>query len=362
MQIAPPGSGLLPGKVAPRLAGQTPGGPHAGAVLAAQALLEPAAQKDLPSPPVIGVRRALAMLVLAAFFWGSGNVANKTVLDSVDPWTAVVLRCLVAAVVLLPFALRELRRGPLRAWAGSSLLPSLLFALAILFQQKGFETASVATASFLVNVGCVITPLLALILLQEPPNRATVAAALLMCAGAATMSGVIQSPEAVSQGDLFCLLSAFVYAGWSLALGRHVMRHGRPVSTTLVQCAVTGLATLPLGLWSAGGWPVLTGLRDALPEVLYLGLFSTALAFLLTVAAQARVPASTATILIGAESLFGAAGGILFLGERPGIGAILGALLMLAALCVVARAPLPSGGTGAKGPTDPSTTQPGSTP
>lgn len=291
-------------------------------------------------------RRAVLMLLLAAFFWGSGNVANKTVLDSIDPWTTVLLRCLLAVVVLLPFALREWRRFSGRAWAKSCMLPSILFALAIVLQQKGFETASVTNASFLVNVGCVITPALAMVLLGETPNRTTVIAALLMFAGAATMSGVFGAPTALNPGDILCLLSSFAHAGWAIALGRHAMRHGRPISTTLVHCAVTVVAVLPVVMvdWS-GSFPI-GGLRGALPEVLYLGVFSTALAFLLTIAAQARVPASTAMTLVAAESLFGAAGGILLLNERPDLGVILGAVLMLVAIAIVARAPLPSSAPG----------------
>lgn len=285
--------------------------------------------------------RAVVMLLFAAFFWGSGNVANKTVLLSIDPWTAVLLRSLVAAAILLPFAWREARQLPGAGFWSGSLVPSLLFALAIVLQQKGFETATVTTASFLINVGCVITPLLALILLREAPDRSTVWAAALMFAGAATMSGFLHAPAAVNLGDIFCLLSAFAYACWALALGRHAMRHGRPVSTTLAHCVVTSAAMLILVLL---GWtipPTWADLRDAAPEVLYLGIFSTAVAFLLTVSAQARVSASTATILIAAESLFGAAGGILILGEQPEARVILGACLMCAAVCVVARAPQP---------------------
>lgn len=74
------------------------------------------------------------MLLLAAFFWGSGNVANKTVLTDIDPWTAVVLRCLVAVLVLAPFCVRELRATPADQWLAGSLFPSALLAGALALQ------------------------------------------------------------------------------------------------------------------------------------------------------------------------------------------------------------------------------------
>lgn len=54
--------------------------------------------------------RASAILLLAAFFWVSGNLANKTVLEDLDPFTVVVLRNLVAAVAMVPMLLPELKR------------------------------------------------------------------------------------------------------------------------------------------------------------------------------------------------------------------------------------------------------------
>ncbi|MGL4236700.1 DMT family transporter [Tabrizicola sp.] len=292
----------------------------------------------LPPAPIGFLRapRPVLMLLLAAFFWGSGNVANKTVLQEIDPWAAVALRCLVAALFLLPFALREARRPKAAYWLPSSLIPSGFFALGLALQQFGYQTATVTNASFLVNAACVLTPVLAFVLFREPPGRAIALAAGLMFAGALVMSGATSSLARVNPGDLLCLLSALAYACWAVTLERHAKRHGRPVATTLVHCMLTMALALPLAV---SAWPEGTPLPyGALPEVLYLGVFSTALAFLLTVAAQARVSASVASVLVAAESLFGAAGGILFLGERPGQAVLLGAALMLLAILTVAAA------------------------
>lgn len=294
-------------------------------------------------PGMLRSARPLSMLLLAAFFWGSGNIANKTVLDDIDPWSAVCLRCAVAALVLLPFALAEARRHDDPRWRKSSVLPSALFATALLLQQKGYETATVTNASFLVNAACVLTPILAFLLFREMAGRSTILAAILMFAGAFAMSGSATSLGALNPGDVLCLMSALAYAAWTLALGRHALRHGRPVATTVIHCGIAAVVTLPVagpalaGQGLAGGVPVPLG---AVPEILYLGIFSTALAFLLTVAAQERVSASVAGIVVSAESLFGAAGGIVFLGERPDGSVLTGAALMLAAIAIVALSPV----------------------
>ena len=295
--------------------------------------------------PSTGQKRAVLMLLLAAFFWGSGNVANKTVLQDIDPITAVALRSAIAFVALLPFAFRELLGVfSLSQWAKAAVLPAVLFAIALLLQQWGYQRATVTNASFLVNTGTCLTPLIAYVALGERLPRCLAAAVALTLLGAFLMSGAGQSLAAMNLGDVICLVSAVFYAGWIVAMAGYSAKHGCPMAVTCFQCGLTLVLTMGLLMVVA---PVQPGaLAGALPEVFYLGVCSTAVAFGLAAAAQEKVSASTASILLAAESLFGAVGGIWFLGERPGMLAILGACAMLYAIFIVARAPAsPAGGT-----------------
>ena len=293
--------------------------------------------------PLPGQKQAVLMLLLAAFFWGSGNVANKTVLQDLDPIAAVALRSVIAFVLLLPFAFRELLGVVcLKAWTKAAVLPAVLFAIAIIVQQWGYQHASVTNASFLVNTASCLTPLFAFVVLRERLPRCILAAVALTLLGAFLMSGAGRSLGSMNLGDVACLVSAVFYAGWIVALSRHATVHGCPLALTCMQCAMTFvLATVLLMLLEPSQPGSVTG---ALPEVIYLSIFSTAIAFGLAAAAQRRVSASTAAVLMAAESLFGAAGGIWLLGERPGALAVLGACAMLFAIYIVARDPaLPAG-------------------
>ena len=279
--------------------------------------------------------RASAMLLLAAFFWGSGNLANKTVLQDLDPFTAVVLRNLVATAAIAPMLLLERARGVTSAWFRSALPVGFFFGVAVICQQLGYQTATVTNASFLVNATCVLTPILAWLLFGERAGSSTVLAAAVMLLGALSMSGVLWSWQPMNAGDTWCLVSALFYSIWMILLARHVRRHGLPFLTTLVQCLCAACIALPFSLSAE---PELErNFVGALPELLYLGVFSTALAFGLASVAQRYLSASVGAILMSAESLFGAAGGILVLGERPDLGVILGAALMMAAILLVCR-------------------------
>lgn len=277
---------------------------------------------------------ATMMLLCAAFLWGMGNVANKTVLAHVGPLTAVSLRCLIAAIVVAPFAMRELRRFPGWAWVKSSVGLSVLFAAALVVQQIAFMSTSVINASFLVNTSVIITPLIAWVFLKERPGPTIIAAAAVTVGGAFLMAGGALSVAALNRGDLACFGSAMFYAGWTVALGHHAVTHQHPCATSLVQFAVSAVLLIPLSF--AFEAPTLRGIGNAWRELVVLGLFSTGAAFALQTHAQQFVSSSTAAVLVSAESLFGAAGGYLLLGERTPVYGVFGAALILVGIIIAA--------------------------
>ena len=135
--------------------------------------------------------QATAIALLAAFPWGTGNVAQKTILEHLDGWSATGITSLVGAAVLLPFALRE-GRGALPSAKGS--LPlllgvSLLFTFATTVMQFGYGLTTVTNAGFLVNTAAVLTPILAWAFLSQRPHLAIWPASLAVLLGIFLMAG-----------------------------------------------------------------------------------------------------------------------------------------------------------------------------
>lgn len=275
------------------------------------------------------------LLLLAAFFWGAGNVAQKTVLDHVGPVLTVGLRCAIAAAVLVPFVF--LFRKPVlrRGFAASAIAVAGLFAAALTVQQAAYTATSVTNASFLVNTGTVITPILAWFWTREQPGWSVAVAVPLTLWGALLMSGAAIS--GLSAGDAACIVSALIYAAWMVQLGDHARRFGASAATALVQFAFAAAVCLPAGLVLENA--SLPGVGAAVPELLVLGIVSTAAAFGLQTVAQRHTPAGHAAVIVSAESIFGAAGAFFFLAERSTPGALLGAAMIVAAILVISLRP-----------------------
>ncbi|PBB42134.1 EamA family transporter [Mesorhizobium sp. WSM3866] len=281
---------------------------------------------------------ANSLLLLAAGLWGFGNVAQKTVLDHLDALSAVGLRCLIGGLLVLPFVLTE-RRLPAGAAQLSSLVRVVvLFAGSIMLQQLCYLGATVTNASFLVSTATVITPLAAWLLVGERPTAALMLAAGSTVIGCLLLAGGIAG---LSGGDLTALLSAGCYALWTVELGRHMQAHARPFTAAAAQFFGVAALALPLGVMH--GNLSLAAASDAGPELAVLGVFSTAVAFGIQIAALRFTSASHAAVIVSAESIFGAMGGAIFLGEQCSAIGALGAAIILGSILSVAmstRAPV----------------------
>lgn len=281
--------------------------------------------------------RANLFLLIAALFWGLGNVAQKTVLDELGPLTSVGLRCLIGAIVLLPFVRREFRISMKPAASELRGLGEIavLFAAAIVIQQIAFATTTVTNASFLLGTTTVITPLMVWLLFKTRLSFAIWTAVFTAFTGAVLMSGGAVS--AFAPGDFACLISAIAYSLWFVRLGQFVGKTGRPGLVTVAQFALTGVACLSLGLIVEPISP--SQLTAALPELLFLGVFSTGLAYGLQAIAQQYATPCTAAILTSAESVFGAAAAALILSETLTPLMWIGAILVIIAILTVQLAP-----------------------
>jgi drug/metabolite transporter (DMT)-like permease len=284
----------------------------------------------------MGRGQANGLLFVAAFLWGSGNVAQKTVLEDLGPFTAVGFRCLIAALILAPFFARVSVK-PTRQMIGSMAIVALTFAVGVTLYQIATGLTTVTNAGFLVNVSIVATPLFAWFLLKQKPSHAVWPAVALTLAGAYMMSaGAITHFNA---GDGLAIAAALSYSLWMIFLGRFVSQFGHAGFVSLMQFVVTGFACLAIGF----SFESLSGaqLASALPELLMLGVVSTGIGYLLQAVAQAHTSASEAAVIVSGEAIFGAACAFIFLGESLNVFGLVGAALILCGIAVVQIAHVP---------------------
>jgi drug/metabolite transporter (DMT)-like permease len=210
---------------------------------------------------------AYAGLGLSTVGWASGFIAGKLALGEMTPLPVAAWRYAVAAMILLPFAVRQWPAGGLGpavrplAWmivCGGVLYP-WLFLLAL-------SRTSATNTALLIALNPVLT-LLFSPLVGERFDRRSVAGVLLALAGATVVitRGDLAHVTALSfsGGDLLALAAAGAWATFNLT-SRRVVGY---VTPAFANCAVYALGGLALALLAQGDAP-LAQLRAATPTAL----------------------------------------------------------------------------------------------
>ena len=274
------------------------------------------------------------LLLLAGAVWGMGFVAQSTAMESIGPIFFVGLRFVVATLVTIPFAVREAKSAETTLtrshilgfiWTGSCLCGGMIF------QQIGLLTTTVTNSGFLTGLYVIFVPFLVVIFLRRWPHPIIWPCAVLAFAGIWLLSG--GSLSALVVGDILTIISAVFWASQVVLIGVFTARTSRPLTLSAVQfgvCAVLGLvigaAVEPVS-WSA--------IVNALPEILYTGVFAGGLAFSLQAIGQRYTTPAQAAVFLSSESLFAAFFGALFLGELISAIGYIGCLMIFIAILAV---------------------------
>jgi drug/metabolite transporter (DMT)-like permease len=236
-------------------------------------------------------------------------------MEHVGPFWFVAIRSVLACLALAPLAWRECHgkkgRVPRSALLRVGIAAGVAFFGAAALQQTGLVTASVTNCGFLTALYVVITPFLAWLMLGQRPGPWIWMAAALSFFGTWLLGG--GSLAALSRGDWLVAASALLWALHVVITGIGA-RLDMVTTFTAVQFVVVALLA---GITASFLEPLsLDAMVQAAPDLLYVGILSSALTFTLLAMALRATRAAEATVILSTESLFAAFGAFLFLGER----------------------------------------------
>lgn len=275
------------------------------------------------------------ILLLIGALWGLGFVAQSTAMDAIAPLYFTGIRFGVAALIVLPFAMFEMRGKDTAKTTGKQrfhfiILGCLLFG-ALAFQQVGLLTTTITNSGFLTGTYVLLVPIFAVALLHQRPHFVVWPGCALVLTGIYLLSG--GDLTALTTGDGQTLICAVFWAAHVLFLGQVV--HGKQgvYRLAFVQFALCGVLGVMGGLMvETTNW---TAIHNALPEILFAGGISGGLAFTLQAIAQRHTTAPQAAIFMSSESLFAALFGAWFLNERIGGVGLVGCALIFTAILLV---------------------------
>ncbi len=258
-------------------------------------------------------RQAVALLIIAAVLWSTSGLVIKLL-----PWQPLAVlagRSIFSGLVFLLY-LRRLPLHPTR-W---QVITAVSYVLTQFLYISALRLTTAATAIFLQYSAPVYIVLLGYWLLREKPSRADWLAMLVIFTGLGLFFGDSLSLANLA-GTLLAALSG-IFLGL-MTVGLRAQKDGDPEVSFLLAnllSAVLGFYFVWQEPWTPAGWAALA----------YLGIFQVGLSFVLYSIAIRVIPALEATLLGTLEPILNPVWVFLFIGERPGPMALVGALVVLA--------------------------------
>ena len=274
---------------------------------------------------------ALGLLSIT-IIWGFAFVVVKNSLDYVPPIYMLAFRFTIASVVLALIFLPRLKKMDKSTFFHGMILGIFLFS-AYAFQTVGIQFTTAGKNAFLTTTYVMMVPFLAWIFYKTRPSLYSFVAAIIALVGIGFLSLQGESSEGIINiGDVLTIICGFFFAIHIVFIGKYTQNED-PVLLTILQLGFSALFSWILAPFMDGKFPLAEIKRpDVILSMLYLGLFSTLLGFLLQNVCQKYLRASTASLLLSFEAVFGVLCSIIFLKEYLTGKMIFGCFLIFFAL------------------------------
>src|SRR4051812_24341372 len=272
-----------------------------------------------------------------AALWGASYLFIKIGLDDLSPAGIVFTRTALAALVLLPFAIKSGGMAPLwRRAPGLFGLAAIQVAGPFLLISAGERHIASSLAGILVASAPIFTAILAIwVDSTERLHTRGVVGVAIGIVGVALLLGVdVGGSGAALAGGLMVVVASLGYAIGGFGLKRYFTGQ-QPIALVASTMTASALMTLPLALISA---PSNVGL-DTVGAMLALGIGGTGISFVIYYTLNHAIGPTRTSLVAYIAPVFAVIYGVTLLDEGFGLTPALGIVLILGGSWLAASGP-----------------------
>jgi drug/metabolite transporter (DMT)-like permease len=257
-------------------------------------------------------------MVATAFLWSIAGLFIKVI--DWNPFAIAAARSLVSSLVVLAWL-----RRPRIHWSPAQVGAALAQTATMLLFVAANKTTTAANAILLQYIGPVFTAIIGAWMLKERA-RWEHWLAFVFVAGGMVLLFMDKIGGGRLLGNVLALCSGLTFSFCYVLL--RMQKDASPLESMLLAHWFTAAIGLAVALFLP--CPVFTW--KAVGAIAMLGIFQVGLAAILFAAAIKRITAVTANLIAVIEPVFNPVWVFLALGERPGINAIIGGAIIIAAV------------------------------
>ena len=272
-------------------------------------------------------------LAIAAIAWGFAFAFQRSAMEATGPYTFNGIRFLAAGLLVAGLSKLFGEKPSTKLLRTGLILGFFLFTGASL-QQVGMQYTSAGKGGFITSLYLLFVPIGLLVFWKERISWQSWIALLIATIGLGLLC--LTNDFSINPGDSLVLICALLFA-FHVIVVEKLGRNCPPLALSAIQLTASGVCSLIVSVCvEQNRWATTA---NAWPAFFYTIFVSIGLGYTLQIIGQRTVKAHTAGLIMSTESVFAAFAGWLLLGEILTLRQLIGAGLILLALCLPQKKP-----------------------
>ena len=270
--------------------------------------------------------------LLCTFIWGTTFIAQDTGMENIGPYVFNSVRFFVGFIALIPFYLflekkntiKIITKNKKRFLILSFSIGVFLF-FASVFQQVALLYTDVANAAFFTIFYVPMVPIIVFFLFKKKIHWSVWPSVVLCVIGGYFLTNF--QDTTVRLGDTLVIICALFWSLHIIFIGIIIEEFNAPILIGLIQTFVVSVCSLIPGLIFEEF--VLFDILSQKIQILYAGVLSGGIAFVLQIYAQKNIQPAPSAIIFSLEGVFATAAAWIILSQILNFNNILGCTFIL---------------------------------
>ena len=286
---------------------------------------------------------SLLSALLCTFIWGTTFIAQDTGMDDIGPFTFNAVRFFVGFLAILPltflFEVKKFKsefKLDVKTFVILTFLIGLSLFLGSALQQVALLYTDVANAAFFTIFYVPMVPIIIFLFRKKSIHWSVWPSVVLCLIGGYLLTNFYDAT--VRLGDGLVLLGALFWSTHIIFTGMIIKRYNLPLTIGAVQTLLVATFSFIIGLIYEEF--IFTNILKEIDSILYAGILSGGLAFVLQIYAQRRISPAPAAIIFSLEGVFATIAAWFLLNQILGINNLLGCFFILSGVLLSQLLPL----------------------
>jgi len=275
---------------------------------------------------------SIASALLCTLIWGTTFIAQDTGMEFIGPYVFNAVRFFVGFLALIPFYLILEKKNTATIISKNrskfiylAILIGIFLFLASALQQVALLYTDVANAAFFTIFYVPMVPIIVFFLFKKTIHWSVWPAVILCVIGGYFLTNF--QDATVRLGDSLVLIGALFWSLHIIFIGIIVEEFNVPILIGLVQTLIVSICSLILALFYEEF--ILVNILNQKIQILYAGVLSGGIAFVLQIYAQRNIKPAPSAIIFSLEGVFATVAAWIILSQVLNFNNILGCCFIL---------------------------------